>query len=131
MDGKEASQPKLVHEELTGLIRQTAFEIHQYFGPGFLEKVYEGALESRLGKSGLTVQRQMPLAVADEGGTIVGSYTADLLINNLVLIEAKAVKLLASEHHAQILNYLKATGIKVGMLINFGNARLQVKRFTL
>jgi GxxExxY protein len=123
--------PELRHEELTGAIRQTAFEVHRYFGNGFLEKIYEGALENRLRKMGHAVARQMPLEVADEDGTIVGHYNVDLLVDGLVLLEIKAVRQLVPEHHAQILNYLKATRIRVGMLINFGATRIQIKRFTL
>lgn len=128
---ESSNQPELFHEELTGNIRQAAFDVHQYFGNGFLEKVYEGALENRLRKQGHEVARQIPLAVHDEDGTEVGNYTADLLIDKVVLIEIKAANQLSKEHHAQILNYLKATGIRVGLLINFGQSRLQFKRFIL
>lgn len=123
--------PALHHEELTGAIRQTAFEVHRYFGNGFLEKIYEGALENRLRKKGHTVARQVPLEVVDEDGTVVGHYNVDLLIEGLVLLEIKAARQLVPEHQAQILNYLKATGIRVGMLINFGATRIQIKRFTI
>ncbi len=123
--------PELMHEDLTGAIRQTAFEVHRYFGNGFLEKIYEGALENRLRKKGHSVARQVPLEVTDEDGTAVGHYNVDLLVDDVVLLEVKAVRQLVSEHHAQILNYLKATGIRVGMLINFGATRIQIKRFTV
>lgn len=124
-------QPKLLYSDLTEQIRQTAFEIHRYFGNGFLEKVYEGALENRLTNQKLPVQRQAPLQVLDEDGTVVGNYTADLIIADCILVEIKATSNLVPEHQAQLLNYLKTTGIKVGLIINFGNRRLQVKRMAL
>lgn len=120
---------RLVHEDLTGLIRQTAFEVHEYFGNGFLEKVYENALAHRLRKRCLPVGQRIPVKVRDEDGTIVGDYEVDLLVKECVLIEIKAVKKLAPEHVAQVLNYLKATGIEVGLLVNFGSYRFELKRF--
>ncbi|WP_376692097.1 GxxExxY protein [Wenzhouxiangella sp. EGI_FJ10409] len=131
MSDSSAPQPDLLYAELTERIRQTAFEIHRYFGNGFLEKVYEGALENRLQKQGISVHRQAPLRVKDEDGTTVGHYTADLIIAGRVLIEIKATGNLVPEHQAQLLNYLKTTGIKVGLIINFGNRKLQLKRMAL
>ena len=123
--------PQPVHEELTGLVRQTAYETHVYFGKGFLEKVYENALANRLRKRGLEVVQQSAIHVRDEDGTIVGDYVADLIIDGCVLIEVKAVKSLADEHVAQVLNYLKVTGVRVGLLINFGAPALEFRRFVL
>jgi len=123
--------PHLLHGETTGQIRQTAFEVHRYFGRWFLEKVYENALAHRLRKSGLAVEQQRQLEVRDEDGTVVGEYYADLIISGLVLVEVKAAKALAPEHIAQLLNYLKVTEIAVGLLINFGGKQLQVRRFVL
>jgi GxxExxY protein len=119
----------LVQQELTGQIRQTAFEVHRYFGNGFLEKVYANALAHRLRKKGLPVCPKVKVKVHDEDGTIVGDYEADLLVKECVLVEVKAVKKLAPEHTAQVLNYLKATGIEVGLLINFGSYRFEMRRF--
>jgi GxxExxY protein len=118
----------LLHEELTGLIRQTAFEVHCYLGSGFLEKVYVNALANRLKKAGCEIERHRRLRVHDEDGTPLGDYFADLVIDRLVLLEVKAVAWFAPVHHAQTINYLKITGLEVGMLINFGAPRLQVKR---
>ncbi|TVQ36812.1 MAG: GxxExxY protein [Wenzhouxiangella sp.] len=131
MEPTDKILPALRHEEITASIRQTAFEVHRYFGNGFLEKIYEGALENRLRKLGHEVGRQVPLEVADEDGTLVGHYNVDLLVDGKVLLEIKAVRQLIPEHQAQILNYLKATGIRVGMLINFGTEKVQIKRFTV
>ena len=122
---------QLVHEELTGVVRQTAFETHVYFGRGFLEKVYENALANRLRRKGLDVAQQSATHVRDEDGTIVGDYVADLIVNERVLIEVKAVKSLADEHVAQVLNYLKVTGIRVGRLVNFGAPTLEFRRVVL
>ena len=122
---------QLVHEELTGVVRQTAFETHVYFGKGFLEKVYENALANRLRKKGLDVAQQSATHVRDEDGTIVGDYVADLIVNECVLIEVKAVKSIADEHVAQVLNYLKVTGVRVGLLVNFGARTLEFRRFVL
>ena len=132
-DTEEAamSQPELVHEELTGVLRQTAFETHAYFGNGFLEKVYEKALVNRLRKKGIKVAQQCALFVRDEDGTIVGEYVADLVVRDCVVVEVKAVASLVDEHIAQMLNYLKASGIRLGVLVNFGARRLQFRRFLL
>jgi GxxExxY protein len=129
---EDAMWPRqLVHEELTGVVRQTAFETHVYFGKGFLEKVYENALVNRLRKKGLAVAQQKSLKVQDEDGSVVGDYVADLVVNDRVLIEDKAATSLADEHVAQVLNYLKATGIQVGLLVNFGAPRLDFRRLVL
>jgi GxxExxY protein len=119
----------LLHEELSGLIRQTAFETHRYFGPGFLEKVYENVLVNRLRKKGLDVKAQQALVVHDEDGTVVGDYDADLFVESCVVVEVKAARALAGEHVAQLLNYLKASRTQLGLLINFGATKLEYKRF--
>ena len=124
-------RPPLVREELTGVLRQTAFETHSYFGHGFLEKVYENALVNRLRRKGLKIAQQSALLVRDEDGTVVGEYVADLVVDDCVVVEVKAVTSLANEHVAQILNYLKACGIRLGVLVNFGARRLQFRRFLL
>lgn len=126
----EASRP-LLHEELSGLIRQTAFEVHQYFGPGFLEKVYSNALAHRLRKKGIAVQQKQALLVHDEDGTVVGEYETDLFVDGRALVEVKAAKGLVDAHVAQLLHYLKATGTRLGLLVNFGAPRLEFKRFVL
>jgi GxxExxY protein len=119
---------RLLFEELSGIVRQTAFETHQYFGYGFLEKVYENALANRLRKKGVNVGQQQSCIVRDEDGTIVGSYTPDLLVNDVVLVEVKAAKAIVEDHIAQTLNALKVTGLSLGLLVNFGRRILQFKR---
>jgi GxxExxY protein len=114
--------------QLTDTVRQTAFEVHRYFGPGHLEKVYENALVNRLRKLGLDVKQQHPLTVRDEDGTIVGDYFADLLVDNCLILELKAARELADEHVAQMLGYLRAARIEHGALLNFGAARFQIRK---
>ena len=108
-------------------IRQVAYDLHVYLGVGFLEKVYENALAHRLEKAGMDVQTQVPIQVADEDGFVIGDYVADLLVDG-VLVELKAVSALSPAHVAQLLNYLKATGIRHGLLVNFGSEKFQCRK---
>ena len=104
---------------LTFKIIGCAFAVHNALGYGFLEKVYENALKRSLEKSGFVVSQQIPIEVIFEGEQ-VGMYYADLIVNNAVILEIKAAENLRSEHEAQLINYLKATNIEVGLLLNFG-----------
>ena len=115
--------------ELCGLVRETAYAIHVYHGHGHLEKVYENALALRLRKRGLDVKQQHPIKVQDEDGTIIGDFYADLLVENLLVVELKAAKALADEHVAQMLGYLKSTHLEHGLLINFGSYKFQIKKY--
>ena len=110
-------------------VRQTSFNIHVYHGHGHLEKVYENALAHRLSKAGLQVQQQHPINVYDEDGTLIGDYSADLLVAGQLIVELKAVKVLAPEHEAQILGYLKSSHLEHGLLINFGSYKFQIRKF--
>ena len=110
-------------------IRQTAYQVHRYFGTGFLEKVYENALKHRLEKLGLDVKAQVGMVVHDEDDWAVGHYDADLIVAGKIIVELKAVKALNTAHEAQLMNYLKTTGIQDGMLINFGSEKFEcIKR---
>ena len=115
-------------EEKVEIIRETAWAVRQRFVPGYLEKVYENALGHRLEKRGLQVRHQVPIVVRDEDGFVVGDYIADLLVDDEILIEIKATEALHPKHLAQALNYLKATGLKHGILINFGGQRFEIKK---
>lgn len=95
------------------------YRVYNELGYGFLEKVYENSTAIAARKLGLTVVQQMPIVVHFDD-EVVGEYSADLLVNDLVIVELKAVKSLADEHEAQLLNYLKATPYEVGLLLNFG-----------
>ncbi len=110
-------------------MRHTAFEVHSYLGNGFLEKVYENALANRLRKKGVAVRQQEGIVVHDEDGTVLGEYFADLVLNDTVIVEVKAVSALVGEHIAQVINYLKGSQRDLGLLVNFGAARLQFKRY--
>ncbi|MEP6901347.1 MAG: GxxExxY protein [Actinomycetota bacterium] len=107
-----------------------AYKIMNEPGVGFLEKVYENALAYEVGKLGLKVEQQKKIKVYYDK-VEVGTYEPDLLIEDLVIIELKTVKNLEDTHKAQCLNYLKATGLKICLLINFGNPRVEVKRIIL
>ena len=115
-----------LHSELTGKIIGAAQRVHRVLGCGFLEKVYENALTIELRASGLEVAVQMPIEVRYRG-ELVGVYQADLLVDGLVILELKAVDQLADIHEVQLVNYLRATNIEVGLLINFG-PKLEIKR---
>lgn len=107
------------YSELTGRILGAFFELHKELGFGFSEKIYETALEVLLTELGLIVERQKDLFVYFHG-RIIGEYKADMVINGVVLLEIKSVERLIDAHDAQLLNYLKATEIEVGLLLNFG-----------
>jgi len=112
-------------------IRETAYAIHKYHAHGHLEKVYENALVHRLRKAGLDVKQQCPLKVYDEEGTEIGDYFADLIVEGRLIIELKASKTICSEHKAQLLGYLRASGIEHGLLINFGSYKFQIQKYAL
>ena len=114
-------------KELTEKIIGAAFEVHNTLGAGFLEKVYQYALVKELKLLGYQAEPEVkiPVYYKDE---LVGDYSADILVEGRIILELKALSGLASEHEAQLLNYLKATSLKVGLLINFGTNRVQIKR---
>lgn len=116
--------------QLTEKILRAAFTVLNTIGCGFLEKVYENALVVELSRAKIPVEQQKPLQVSYQG-VIVGDYLADLIIDSKVIVECKAVAGLDTIHEAQLLNYLKATGIRVGLLLNFGRPKLQYKRFVV
>ena len=114
------------HSELTEKIIKAAYQVHNVLGFGFLEKVYQNALAIELKKIGLNITAEAPLTVYYEDEP-VGQYVADIIVEGKVILELKAVKQLAEIHEVQLVNYLKATGIEVGLLINFGHS-VKVKR---
>lgn len=116
-----------LHKDLTEKIIEACLEVMKELGSGFLESVYEKALLIILRQKGIAVQSQVPLKVSFRG-EVIGDFFADILVENKVIVELKAVKALIPEHQAQLINYLKATGIDVGLLINFGTPKLEVKR---
>ena len=120
----ENEKLKMLHEELTGQILQACFEVINELGAGFVESVYQKALFVALSQKGLQAETEFQLKVKFRG-VVVGDFFADILVENKVILELKAVKTLLPEHQAQIINYLKATGVEVGLLINFGNPKLE------
>ncbi len=118
----------LQYEELTSNILAACFDVINELGAGFLESVYEKSLLIALQQKGIKAISQAPIEVSFREQK-VGIYFADILVEDKVLIEIKAVERLSPEHKAQIINYLKATGIEVGLLVNFGNSKLEYRRF--
>lgn len=117
------------HKELTEKIIGAAYRVHNELGGGFIEKVYENALAEELRAIGFSVEQQKPIEVYYKGKS-VGEFAADMIVENLVLLEIKAVKTLTEEYEAKLLHYLKATGIEVGLLLNFSDS-VQVRRKVL
>jgi GxxExxY protein len=120
----------MVAEELNAITEKiigSAFKVSSTLGVGFLEKVYENALAHELRKSGLKVEQQKRIRVYYDG-VEVGYYDAGLLVDDKVIVETKAVKAFDDIHMAQTLNYLKAAGLTLGLLLNFGTPKLGVKR---
>jgi GxxExxY protein len=117
--------------KLCDVIRQTSYDIHKYLKSGHLEKVYENSLAHRLRKIGIEVKQQHDLAVFDEDGVLLGKMTADLFVENVLIIEVKACKTLTQEHIAQIFGYLRASRVEHGLLINFGSPILEIKKYIL
>ena len=117
---------ELRHGELTDEILKAFYKVYNALGHGFLEKVYENAMLIELQKAGLKVETQHRVAVFYDGH-VVGDYCADLMVADLIIVELKAAAMLDSAHEAQLLNYLRATDIEVGLLLNFG-ARPEFKR---
>jgi len=113
------AQTGLLHAETTEAIIKSFYHVYNTLGCGFLEKVYENSMRVSLRKSGYAVQQQFPIDVTFEEEN-VGEYFADLLIDNKVVIELKAAQAISPDNEAQLLNYLKATGHQVGLLLNFG-----------
>ena len=109
----------LFHRELSEQVIGLFYETYNELGFGFLESVYESAFALRLEEAGIGVRRQHPIVVRFRGH-VVGEFRADLLIEEVLLVEIKSVQMLLQIHEAQLLNYLKATGIRVGLLCNFG-----------
>lgn len=109
----------MLHEELAEKIIQAFYKVNNTLGHGFIEKVYENAMAIELRKMGFNMSQQKKVKVFYEGEE-VGDYEVDLIVNALVIVETKAKETLREEHEAQLINYLKATRIEVGLLMNFG-----------
>ena len=115
------------HEELTEKIIGCAFRVYNTMGFGYLESVYEECMVIELDRAGLKVEQQKPITVRYDGHE-VGKFIADLLVEDAVIVELKSVRALAKAHEAQLVNYLVATAKDVGLLLNFGEQKVEVKR---
>ena len=120
----------MYEEELTYVIRGCVFDVFRQLGAGFLESVYEKALLIELNSKGIKAEAQKSVEVYYKGA-LVGKYIADIIVEQKILLELKATNEIHPKHKAQILNYLKATKIKVGLLINFTHPKAEIKRYIL
>jgi len=125
MHAKESDLSGLSENELTGLVIDCAIKVHRSLGPGLLESAYEECLFYEMIKAGLMVEKQKPLPLVYEEVKLEAGYRVDLLINKRVIVEVKAVESLNDVHLAQILTYLKLSGCKVGLLMNFNVSLLK------
>ena len=120
-------EKELPHSELTRSILGCCFEVINELGPGFLERVYKNALLMVMRQKGLQVEVERSYNVIFRG-KIIGRYVADLVVNDAVIVELKCCESLISEHQAQLFNYLKVSGLSVGLLVNFRRRKLEWKR---
>ncbi len=116
------------HKETTAAIIGAAFEVHQQLGYGFLERVYQRALQVELLQRGLTAEIEKRLTVRYKN-VVVGDYDADVIVDGVVVVEIKVAAQYDKRDEAQLLNELKATGLKLGLLVNFGRAKVEFRRF--
>jgi len=122
---------KLIYKEESYKIIGACIEVHNELGSGFLEPIYQEALEVELTNQNIPFQREAPLPVKYKGLVLNKSYIADFILYDKIVLELKALDALSSVHESQVLNYLKATGFKLGLLVNFGQPKLQYKRLVL
>ena len=120
-------ESQLQHADVTQKIIGAAFDVHRELGYGFLESVYQRAMQVELQRAGFRCEVECPVKVRYRN-VIVGDFRADLLVNDVVIVELKTAKIYNTEDEPQLLNELKATGTKVGLLINFGRAKVEFKR---
>lgn len=116
---------------LCDAVRECSFGLHKHLKHGHLEKIYENGLAHRLKKRNVMVQQQAPIPVYDEDGTILGDMKADLFVANELIVELKAVRAVNDDHVSQLLGYLRGSGKRYGLLINFGSPKLYIKRYVL
>lgn len=124
------NEKEILYKELSFKIVGLAMQVHNALGFGFLEKVYENALMVLLRKEGIPAQQQAPVSVYFQD-VMVGDYFADILIENKIILELKSAKKIINAHRAQTLNYLKANGLRLAIIINFGKEKLEFERLVL
>ena len=120
----------IIYKGLSYKIIELALEVHNELGCGFLEKVYENALMILFARESIPATQQAPADVYFRG-KVVGQYFADILVDNKLILELKTVDVIANIHKAQVLNYLRATGLKLGLILNFGKPRFEHQRLVL
>ena len=120
----------IVFKEMSYRIVGLVMKVHSELGGGFLEKVYENALMLLLNKEGIPARQQAPISVFFEGQS-VGDYFADILVDGKIILELKTVEKIGDAHRAQVINYLRATGLKLGMILNFGKKSLEYERLVV
>lgn len=123
----QTNKGEFLHKEITEAIIGAAFEVHRHLGYGYLEKVYQRAMQVELRQRGFTAALEHPIQVRYKGA-VVGDYAADLFVEEKVMVELKVAPEYCAADEAQLLNELVSTGVKVGLLINFGRARVEFKR---
>jgi len=121
---------EIIFKELSYEIINSALEVYKKLGYGFLEKVYENSLLIVLKKKGIKAEKQVPIKVYFDG-EVVGDYFTDILVDDKIILELKTAPKIIDAHRFQTLNYLKATGIRLGIVINFGEDKLEYKRVVL
>jgi GxxExxY protein len=120
----------LIYKELSYKVVKLAFDVHNELGCGFLEKVYENALMMLLDRENIPARQQAPTDVYFQG-KVIGQYFADILVDNKLILELKAVNTITDINKAQVLNYLRATGVKLGIILNFAKPKLEYQRLVL
>ncbi len=118
------------HEEITGMIIQAAYRVHNALGAGFLERVYHNAMLIELSDMGLHVESEFPIPVYYKN-QLVGDYNADLFVENCVIVELKAVEQVHPAHEVQLVNYLTGTKVDIGLLINFGKSVVVKRKYRI
>jgi GxxExxY protein len=127
MESSSKDSGEFLHSEITGEIIGSAFEVHKHLGYGYLEKVYQRAMQVELMRRGLEVQLEYPITVRYKA-VVVGDYVADLFVAGLVIVELKVCPEYCKSDEAQLINELVSTSVKIGLLINFGRERVEFKR---
>ena len=127
MSRMNTNKEKIIYKDLSYKVTGLAMEVHSKLGYGFLEKVYENAMMVLLRREGIHAKQQAPITVYFDG-EVVGDYYADLLVEDKIILELKAIEKITDAHRAQTLNYLKATGLHLAILLNFGKEKLKYER---
>jgi GxxExxY protein len=126
----DTNNKEIIYKELSYKIVGLAMETHNELGYGFLEKVYENALMLLFKNAGIRAEQQKTVSVLFRG-EVVGDYCADIVVEDKILLELKSAELVVNSHRSQIMNYLKATGLRLGILLNFGRKKLEYERFVM